>query len=195
VNAKSGSQRWAALRNNVQSKAKVTQQWGSMKKNILNGTLEKISDLKKPNVKSDNLDMVAAASAMGGQSKSKKVIPRNVAERLGSIRAKRRQDEEDRATATNTQEENTSNQETKTREDPVDEVSPTRSGSTIPPDVAERLQRIRAARLEARKKQASTKRPRPRARDTVIPNNVRQRQVGTIYYKPNDGANSRDWLK
>lgn len=195
-NAKSGSQRWAALRNNVQSKAKATQQWGSMKKNILSGTLDKINELKKSNVKSDNLDMVAAASAaMGGQSQSKKVIPRNVAERLSSIRAKRQQDDEDRATVINASGENTSNQETKAKEDPVNEVSPTRAGSTIPPDVAERLQRIRAARLEARKRQASTKRPRPRARDAVIPNNVRQRQVGTIYYKPNDGANSRDWLK
>eukprot|EP00986_Skeletonema_menzelii_P002387 scaffold647_cov150-Skeletonema_menzelii.AAC.34 len=193
--AKSGSQRWAALRSNVQSKAKATQQWGSMKKNILNGTLDKINDLKKPKVKAENLDMVAAASAMGGHSK--KVIPPNVAERLSSIRANRQQDNEDRATVINTSDRDTSNQETKTREVPADAVSPSRAGSSIPPDVAERLQRIRAARLESKKRQVSTstKRPRPRARDTVIPNNVRQRQVGTIYYKPNGGANSRDWLK
>eukprot|EP00985_Skeletonema_marinoi_P010037 scaffold4729_cov95-Skeletonema_marinoi.AAC.2 len=204
--AKSGSQRWAALRGTVQSKAKATQQWGSMKKNILNGTLDKIGELKKPNpnAKVDDLDMVAAASAIGGHNKTKdsdelkrRVIPRNVAERLDSIRAKRRQDGEDRAAVANTSDETISNQETKIREDPAEEVLPTRAGagSSIPPDVAERLQRIRAARLEAKKRQASTKHPRPRARDTVIPNNVRERQAGTIYYKPNNGANSRDWLK
>lgn len=198
-NAKSGSQRWAALKETVQSKAKATQQWGSMKKNILNGTLDRISDLKITNSSGVNdLDMVAAASAVGGHSKKKKsdeskrrAIPRNVAERLERIRAKRRQDEEDKDTLT-------------AREDPAEQqqITPAKVGAgSIPPDVAERLQRIRAARLEAKTasthvtKQTSTKRPRPRARDTVIPNNVRQRQAGTIFYKPNDGANSRDWLK
>jgi Ca2+-binding EF-hand superfamily protein len=200
-NAKSGSQRWAALRETVQSKAKATQQWGSMKRNILNGTLDRISDLKKTNVGADDLDMVAAASAMGGHSEVKdsdeskrRAIPRHVAERLDRIRAKHRQDDKDSATV-KMSDQNTSNQDT-TREDPTEHVvvTPARA-SSIPPDVAERLQRIRAARLEAKKKQVPTKRPRPRARETVIPNNVRQRQVGTIFYKSNDGANSRDWLK
>ena len=191
-NIKSGSQRWAMLKDTVQTKAKATQQWGSMKKKILNGSLDKISDLKKPKV-GGNVDMVAEASAMGGQGH--KTIPRNVAEKLDRIRAKRRQDEEENANVPKTRVPDQNkhiNQETKAIDHTTEDVSPTKAGA-IPSDVAERLQRIRASRLQAKQRQASTKRPRPRARDTVIPNNVRQRQAGTIFYKSND--NSRDWLK
>ncbi|KAL7431718.1 hypothetical protein ACHAXM_004563 [Skeletonema potamos] len=195
---KTGLQRWAVLRETLQSKSKATQKWGSMKRNILSGTLDRLADIKKANVGADDLDIVAAASAMGGHSKEKdsdeskrRAIPRHIAERMDRIRTKHQQDGKDSAT-TKMSDQNDSNQVI--RQDSTEQVTPAR-GESIPPDVAERLQRIRAARLEAKKRQVHMKRPRPRARETVIPNNVRQRQVGTIFYKPNDGVNSRDWLK
>jgi Ca2+-binding EF-hand superfamily protein len=202
-NAKSGSKRWAALRDSIQT-SKGYQQWGSVKRNILNGTFDRISDLKKSNV--DSFNKVAAASALGGHNgnndtheSKRRIIPRNVAERLEQIRAMRRQNDEKDNTDVKISDK--TNSDEKAREDPAyEQVIPSKSGS-IPPDVAERLQRIRAARLEAkasaRKKrltrQVSSK--RPRARDNSIPNNVRQRQAGTIFYKSNDSMNSRDWLK
>lgn len=233
----SGLQRWAALRDEVQSKAKATQQWGSVKRNILSGTL------KKSKGGGVDLDEVAKASALGGhQSKERdsdegtktrsiprnvaetleriraeqrtedgegdaentsnqRAIPRNIAERLERIRAERqREDGDDDAKDRMSSEQGITSintRDSRPNEHEQVQVTPSKAG-TLPPDVAERLQRIRAARLEAKAsarekrltRQVSTK--RPRARDTSIPNNVRQRQVGTIYFKSNE---SRDWLK
>ena len=113
-------------------------------------------------------------------------LPGNVADDLKRIRERRTQkaykgDQHQIVEATNN-----------------DDITPTNQPASagLPSNVAADLQRIRARRTR-KATRVENERPRPRAKNTTIHNNVRQRQAGTMFFKSDTHTEgqSKGWLE
>lgn len=198
----SGLQRWKSVRDTITSRARVTRQWSSVRKSVLEGdTMKKLKSKRTKSKKDNEVDAVASASASDLFKVTK--TNTNKSSKDGDVASALRRIRANRAQITPMKETPGNGQEKVGRSDVLSNRPET--PSSPPPDVADALRQIRLKRTQiadpdcARQRRGTTRvqtrkgRPSSTIKGADVPN-VRRRQAGSLFASRGQTSGS-GWLK